>query len=132
MDVEQYDTLSLAFDPMQATQMIQSLMQAGLPVVELHQNLKNLSEPMKQLQALIYARRIHFQKNPVMEWMLGNVVCHQDAKENIYPRKEKNEDKIDGAVALIMALNQAIQLDIEHNYINTNRGEPLDWSRFKF
>ena len=132
MDVEQYDTLSLAFDPMQATQMIQTLMAAGLPVVELHQNLKNLSEPMKQLQALIYARRIHFQKNPVMEWMLGNVVCHQDAKENIYPRKEKNEDKIDGAVALIMALNQAIQLDIEHNYINTNHGEPLDWSKFTF
>ena len=132
MDVENYDTISLAFDPMQATQMIQSMMQAGLPVVELHQNLKNLSEPMKQLQALIYARRIHFQKNPVMEWMLGNVVCHIDAKENIYPRKEKNEDKIDGAVALIMALNQAIQLDIEHNYINTNHGEPLDWARFKF
>lgn len=132
MDVEQYDTLSLAFDPMQATQMIQTMIQAGLPVVELHQNLKNLSEPMKQLQALIYARRIHFQKNPVMEWMLGNVVCHQDAKENIYPRKEKNEDKIDGAVALIMALNQAIQLDIEHNYINTNHGEPLDWSKFTF
>ena len=132
IDVEQYDTLSMAFDPMQATQMIQTLMAAGLPVVELHQNLKNLSEPMKQLQALIYARRIHFQKNPVMEWMLGNVVCHQDAKENIYPRKEKNEDKIDGAVALIMALNQAIQLDIEHNYINTNHGEPLDWSKFTF
>lgn len=132
MDVEQYDTLSLAFDPMQATQMIQTMIQAGLPVVELHQNLKNLSEPMKQLQALIYARRIHFQKNPVMEWMLGNVVCHQDAKENIYPRKEKNDDKIDGAVALIMALNQAIQLDIEHNYINTNHGEPLDWSKFTF
>lgn len=131
-DAERYQPLSLAYDPMQATQMIQALLAAGLPAVELFQSLKNLSEPMKQLQALIYARRIHFQKNPVMEWMLGNVVCHQDAKENIYPRKEKNEDKIDGAVALIMALNQAIQFDIERNYIDNDNGEPLDWSNFKF
>lgn len=101
-------------------------------MVELFQSLKNLSEPMKQLQALIYARRIHFAPNPVMEWMLGNVVCHQDAKENVYPRKEKAGDKIDGAVALIMALNQAIQLAIEQNYIDNNDNDrPIDWSQFK-
>lgn len=131
-DAEKYQTLALGFDPMQATQMIQTLLSAGLPAVELFQSLKNLSEPMKQLQALIYSRRIHFSHNPVMEWMLGNVVCHQDAKENVYPRKEKSGDKIDGAVALIMALNQAIQFDIEHNYIENYDQEPLDWSGFKF
>ena len=131
-DVVQYQPLSLAFDPMQATQMSQDLLASGLPMVELFQSLKNLSEPMKQLQALIYARRIHFAPNPVMEWMLGNVVCHQDAKENVYPRKEKSGDKIDGAVALIMALNQAIQLAIEQNYIDNNDNDrPIDWSQFK-
>lgn len=131
-DAEQYQPLALGFDPMQATQMIQSLLTAGLPAVELFQSLKNLSEPMKQLQALIYSGRIHFEKNPVMEWMLGNVVCHSDAKENVYPRKEKAADKIDGAVALIMALNQAIQFDVEQNYIDNDDQEPLDWSGFKF
>lgn len=131
-DAVQYQPLSLAFDPMQATQMSQDLLASGLPMVELFQSLKNLSEPMKQLQALIYARRIHFAPNPVMEWMLGNVVCHQDAKENVYPRKEKSGDKIDGAVALIMALNQAIQLAIEQNYIDNNDNDrPIDWSQFK-
>lgn len=131
-DAERYQPLSLAYDPMQATQLSQDLLASGLPMVELFQSLKNLSEPMKQLQALIYARRIHFAPNPVMEWMLGNVVCHQDAKENIYPRKEKATDKIDGAVALIMALNQAIQLAVEQNYSdNYNYDEPLDWSGFK-
>jgi hypothetical protein len=30
--------------------------------------------------------------------MLGNVVGHYDAKENVYPRKERPENKIDGAV----------------------------------
>jgi phage terminase large subunit-like protein len=36
------------------------------------------------------------------------VVCHRDAKDNIYPRKERPENKIDGAVALIMALGRAM------------------------
>ena len=38
--------------------------------------------------------------------MLGNVVGHYDAKENVYPRKERPENKIDGAIALIMALGR--------------------------
>lgn len=38
--------------------------------------------------------------------MIGNVVGHYDAKENVYPRKERPENKIDGAVALIMAIGR--------------------------
>jgi phage terminase large subunit-like protein len=38
--------------------------------------------------------------------MLGNVVGHYDAKENVYPRKERLENKLDGAIALIMALGR--------------------------
>jgi phage terminase large subunit-like protein len=39
--------------------------------------------------------------------MISNVVCHHDARDNIYPRKERPENKIDGAIALIMALGRA-------------------------
>ncbi|KXW57496.1 phage terminase [Ferrovum myxofaciens] len=38
--------------------------------------------------------------------MISNVVCHRDQKDNIYPRKEREENKIDGVVALIMALGR--------------------------
>jgi phage terminase large subunit-like protein len=41
--------------------------------------------------------------------MASNVVAHLDAKDNIYPRKERAENKIDGIVALIMALSRAIK-----------------------
>ena len=128
-ECKQYDMLSLAFDPMQATQMSQNLISNGVPMVELFQNLKNYSEPMKQLQALIYAERIHFSDNPVMHWMMSNVVCHTDAKENIFPRKEKNEQKIDGPVALIMAMNQSIQLNVE-KYYQKAQSQKMDWSKF--
>lgn len=131
-DVRQYSVLSLAYDPMQATQMSQNLLGDGVPMVELAQNLKNMSEPMKQVQALIYTGRLHISDNPVMHWMASNVVCHTDAKENIYPRKEKVQNKIDGMVALIMAINQAIQLDVEHQYISVNDTSHADWSDFTF
>lgn len=129
-DCRKYETLSVAYDPMQATQMAQGLLMEGVPMTELAQNLKNLSEPMKQIQALIYSGRMHFINNPVMTWNASNVVAHMDAKENIYPRKEKNDNKIDGFVALIMAMNQAIQLDVESNYCGEEKA-PADWSQFK-
>jgi len=67
-----------------------------------------LSEPMKQLEALVVAGRLHHDGNPVLEWMIGNVVAHVDAKDNVFPNREKPESKIDGAVALIMALSRAL------------------------
>lgn len=129
-DCKKYDVISVAYDPMQATQMAQGLLSEGVPMTELPQNLKNLSEPMKQLQALIYCGRVHFCNNPVMHWNAANVVAHVDAKENIYPRKEKNENKIDGMVALIMAFNQAILFNVENEYIKRDSAAP-DWSSFK-
>ena len=130
--VPEYETLSVAYDPMQATQLSQNLLQEGVPMTELPQTLKNFSEPMKLLQALIYAGRVHIEDNPVTHWMMSNVVCHIDAKENIYPRKEKKENKIDGAVAMIMAVNQVIQLDVENAYNgDAASSAAIDWSAFR-
>jgi phage terminase large subunit-like protein len=50
--------------------------------------------------------KITHDGNPVLAWMIGNVVGHYDAKENVCPRKERPENKIDGAVALIMAIGR--------------------------
>lgn len=49
--------------------------------------------------------------------MASNVVAHLDAKDNIYPRKENPENKIDGIVALIMALRQAIFMQVSTDYL---------------
>ena len=113
-----YQTLAIGYDPWQATQLAQNLMQYGAPMVEVSPNVKNFSEPMKQFQALVLQQRIHYAPNPVMDWMMSNVVCHTDAKDNIYPRKEKPENKIDGVVASITCINQCIQLQVETNYIH--------------
>jgi phage terminase large subunit-like protein len=61
---------------------------------------------MKWLEALVLAGRLVHDGDPVLGWMVSKVVCHVDAKDNIYPRKERPENKIDGVVALIMAINR--------------------------
>ncbi|HDS1582232.1 TPA: terminase large subunit, partial [Stenotrophomonas maltophilia] len=62
-----------------------------------------------EVEALILSRRLWHDGNGAMTWMMGNVVARVDAKEHVYPRKEKMENKIDGAVALIMAMGRAMQ-----------------------
>jgi phage terminase large subunit-like protein len=70
-----------------------------------------MSEPMKMLEALTLQGKLTHDGNPAMTWMISNVVCHRDVKDNIYPRKERDENKIDGAVAAIMALGRCLAGD---------------------
>ena len=98
------DLKAVATDPWQAQQMIQNLKRDGMPAEEYRQTVQNMSEATKTLDALMRERRIHHPGNAVLNWMIGNVVGHYDAKENVYPRKELPGNKIDGAIALIMGL----------------------------
>jgi phage terminase large subunit-like protein len=98
----------IGFDPWQATQLATRMLAEGLPMVEVGQNVRNFSEPMKQLEALVLQGKLAHPHNPVLSWMAANVVAKLDAKDNIYPRKESEESKIDGVVALIIALGRAL------------------------
>lgn len=107
-DKARYKIREGAYDPFQATMLVTDLQEQGLEMVEVAPNVKNLSEPMKELEALVKDGRFHHDGDPVLAWMISNVVCHRDARDNIYPRKEKPEDKIDGAVALITAISRML------------------------
>jgi phage terminase large subunit-like protein len=80
----------------------------GATVVDILQNVRNLSAPTKKLDALIADGKVHHNGDPVLTWMLSNVVGHYDRKDNVYPVKERPENKIDGAIALIIALARAM------------------------
>lgn len=107
-DMAAHQVLEVAFDPFQATQLSGNLLDDGVPMVEMRPTVLNFSEPMKLLEALVLEGRLHHDGNPLLAWMVSNVVCHTDAKDNIYPRKERAENKIDGVVALIMALGRFV------------------------
>ena len=118
-DCGRYSVQSVAYDPFQAVQLSKELSDDGVPMVLCKQTVANLSDPMKQFQALVLDHRLHFNGDPVLTWMVSNVVCHVDVKENIYPRKDAPENKIDGVVAGIMALSRAL-LNDEHRTMDLN------------
>lgn len=105
-DAARYPITQLGADPYNATQLLTHL-QGFLgadKVLEIPQTVMHLSEPMKELQALIVDGRIHHDGNPCLAWMIGNVTAQEDRNQNVFPRKERGELKIDGAVAAIIAL----------------------------
>lgn len=93
----------LAFDPAQAMMMMAELGEEGISTVEVRPLVLNFSEPMKTVEAEIRSRLIAHDGNPLFTWMLSNTVAKEDAKDNVYPRKDRVENKIDGVVALLMA-----------------------------
>ncbi|WP_027349549.1 terminase large subunit [Halotalea alkalilenta] len=103
-----FEVKAVAFDPFQATQFSTRMLAEGLPMIEVRPTVLNFSEPMKQLEALVLQAKFTFDNDPVLTWMVSNVVCHRDAKDNIYPRKERPENKIDGVIAVLMALNRLL------------------------
>jgi phage terminase large subunit-like protein len=107
-DASTLDLVEVACDPWQATQLISHMLEEGAPMVEYRQTVQTMSEPMKAFEALVLSGKLVHDGNEMMTWMVSNVVCHRDVKDNIYPRKERDENKIDGAVAAIMAIGRAM------------------------
>jgi phage terminase large subunit-like protein len=122
-DVRQFIVLEFGYDPWNAQQFAHGI-GADTPatMVETPQQVKYLSESMKQVEALVIDGRLHHDGNPVLTWMMSNVVAHEDVKENIYPNKERPENKIDGAVALIMAMSRALANTGKPKSIYSTRG----------
>jgi phage terminase large subunit-like protein len=107
-DHDRFDLREVAFDPWQATQLSNELQAEAVVMVEVRPTVQNFSAPMKEVEALVLQHRLHHDGNPVMRWMVSNVVAHRDAKDNIFPRKAAEQNKIDGPVATIMALGRAM------------------------
>jgi phage terminase large subunit-like protein len=107
-DSTRFQVQEVPYDPAQLTQFATEMLQKGIPMVEIRPTVLNFSPAMKELDELVAARRFVHAGDPVLAWAISNVVCHRDAKDNIYPRKERAETKIDPAIALIMAIARAV------------------------
>lgn len=107
-DTTAHQVTEVPFDPAQLTQFATEMLERGVPMVEVRPTVLNFSPAMKELDALVQSGQFFHNGDPVLGWMVSNVVCHTDAKDNIYPRKETHAAKIDGAIALIMALNRVL------------------------
>jgi phage terminase large subunit-like protein len=110
------------YDPFQATQFSTRMSAEGFEMVEMRATVQNFSEPMKELERAVLKGEFHHDGDPILAWMVSNVVAHFDAKDNIYPRKERPENKIDGVIALIMCMSAQTLRPIEDASIYESRG----------
>jgi phage terminase large subunit-like protein len=103
-----------AFDGYHAMNTAVRLDNEGLTMVAIPMSVKTMNPAMRRVEELVLQKRLHFN-NPVLLWALSNIVCHQDVKGNIYPRKESHssENRIDPAVAMFLALHRTIVEPLE-------------------
>lgn len=106
---EKFNIREIAFDRWGAVQMVQNLEVMGFTVVPFGQGFKDMSPPTKELMKLVLEKRIAHGGHPVLRWMMDNIYIRTDPAGNIKADKEKSTEKIDGAVATIMALDRAIR-----------------------
>ena len=118
-----YNIREIAFDRWGAVQMVQNLEGMGFTVVPFGQGFKDMSPPTKELMKLTLEQKIAHGGQPVLRWMMDNIYIRTDPAGNIKPDKEKSTEKIDGAVATIMALDRALRNGGgENESVYNNRG----------
>ncbi|QNB11571.1 terminase large subunit [Paraburkholderia tropica] len=103
-----FDVQDIAFDPWNATHVVSELLERGVPMVQLAQNMAGLSPGAKLLERLVYSGALRHGGNPVLRWCASNVTLLIDTNENIRPNKKTSNGRIDPIVATCMALTRAL------------------------
>ena len=106
---EKYNIREIAFDRWGAVQMVQNLEGMGFTVVPMGQGFVSMSPPTKELMKLTLEKKIAHGGHPVLRWNMDNICIRTDPAGNIKADKAKSTEKIDGAIALIMALDRALR-----------------------
>jgi phage terminase large subunit-like protein len=98
----------VAYDPWNATHIALHLQDEGASMVEFRQGFRSMAAPTRELEKLIVSRKLAHGANSVTRWMASNVAVAQDPAGNLKPAKDKSTERIDGIVALIMAIGRAM------------------------
>jgi phage terminase large subunit-like protein len=104
---ERFRVEGIAIDPWNSVGTQTRLLEEGLPVVRFRQGYASLSPAMKETERLILSGQLRHDGNPVMRWCVANTAVAMDPAGNIKPDRARSREKIDGAVALIMAIGVA-------------------------
>jgi phage terminase large subunit-like protein len=109
----EFNIVQIAYDPWNATDLVTRLQgQDGFICIPMRQGFQSLSAPSKSFEKLILSKRIRHDGHPVLRWNVSNVSVESDATGGIKPSKKVSTERIDGVVALIMAID-CVDRDIE-------------------
>jgi phage terminase large subunit-like protein len=102
----EFDVQMVAIDPWNATSLVYRLEQLdGFPLVKVPQTFAALSAATKSLEKSILSRSLRHDGHPILRWNVSNVSVETDPAGNLKPSKRASTERIDGVVALIMAID---------------------------
>jgi phage terminase large subunit-like protein len=104
---KRFDVREIAFDPHLARNTLNSLLEDGLPAVEMRQGWITMAPAVKELERAIIGRKLRHGGHPVLRWNFENIAVETDKAGNRQFHKGKSRDRIDGAVACAMAVARA-------------------------
>lgn len=111
--LQDYDVQEIGFDRWNALQLANELLEQGVPLVEVPQNTGGMYPGSKALEVLVYGKALQHGGNPVLRYCAANVSLLFDTNGNFRPDKKKSSanGRIDGVVAVVMALSRAMSTD---------------------
>ena len=121
---EIYNIQEIAYDRWGAEMLKQRLEDSGLTMVEFGQGYRDMSPACEELFRLVLQERIAHGGNRLLRWNFDNVVITTDASGNLKPDKKKATERIDGAVACLMALHRAT---LPAKKVPTGGAAVVDW-----
>ncbi|MDR6101023.1 phage terminase large subunit-like protein [Agrobacterium larrymoorei] len=123
-----FDVREIAFDPHLARNMLNNLIEDGLPAVEMRQGWVTMAPAVKEVERAILGRRFRHGGHPILRWNFDNIAVHTDAAGNRSFHKGKSKDRIDGAVASAMAVARCAAGDSNKSSYDNFDGDIEEWS----
>lgn len=121
-----YKVKAINYDRWNSSQLVIKCTESGVPMQSFGQGFVSMSAPSKEMYRLIASKKINHEANPVLSWHVSNVQMDRDAADNIKINKARSSEKVDGAVAMVMALagwmNNPLAGDKDVNKIYKERG----------
>lgn len=122
-DAERFRLKDLNVDRLfQGYQLSQELDDEGLEVFGMGQGFLSMAVPVKEFERRLLSKKLHHGGNPVLRWMADNVAVKQDPAGNLKPDKAASQGKIDGIVALVMALDRSMRHEPPKRSVYEDRG----------
>jgi phage terminase large subunit-like protein len=104
---ERFRVEAIAIDRWNSTATTTRLMEQGLPVVRFGQGYASMNAACRELERLVLARQLYHTGCPVLRWNLSNIALETNPAGDIKITKSKSKEKVDGGVALVMAVGVA-------------------------
>jgi len=118
-----YQVKATAFDRHLAySGIVQGMQDEEVECFEFGQGFVSMSTPTKELEVLTLVKNIAHGGNPVLRWQMGNIELKIDAADNIKIDKGNSKEKVDGPVALAMALGVWKAFDEGSDSVYEERG----------